>query len=418
MPDLSQVISAQRKERDILLSRSYKPRSMVDQYKPLLASHEIKIITGPRRAGKSTMALLMLHNTNFAYLNFDDNNLLDSWDEDNVTELLSHIYTDYDYLMLDEVQNLDGWHLWVSKLYRQGVNMVITGSNAHMLGSEMATSLTGRYLRIEVYTLSLSEVLDWQDISTTSLNENGNLPQVQAIATSYLLNGGYPETILSPSICSNYLSTLFDAIIWKDVARRHKVRNVTDLGAISSYLLTLIACPVTYNSVAEAVGLNSVTTAKKFMTYLEEPYLFFFLSRYDNKLRLMNRAPRKVYIADNGFVRAKAFALSDNIGRMLENQVFVELLRRGYDTERTLFYYRSRNDKEVDFVTRHSNQIERLIQVCADMSNPKTERREVTSIVECASELKCDNLTIVTLGENRTINYSHYEIQVIPIYLF
>lgn len=132
----------------------------------------------------------------------------------------------------------------------------------------------------------------------------------------------------------------------------------------------------------------------------------------------MKKAPRKIYVVDNGFVAAKAFAVSDNLGRLLENQVFIELLRRGYDTEKSMFYYRSRNDKEVDFVLRKGAHIERLVQVCYDMSSPKTEKREVDSLVECAGELKCSNLTIVTNNDARTIERSGYTIAVVPIARF
>jgi predicted AAA+ superfamily ATPase len=129
----------------------------------------------------------------------------------------------------------------------------------------------------------------------------------------------------------------------------------------------------------------------------------------------MKKASRKVYVVDNGFVASKAFSLSDNLGRLLENQVFIELVRRGYDVERTMFYYRSRNDKEVDFVLRKGTHIECLVQVCYDMSNPKTEKREVDSIVECAGELKCDNLVIVTNNDKRTIEKDGYKIDLVPI---
>ena len=151
------------------------------------------------------------------------------------------------------------------------------------------------------------------------------------------------------------------------------------------------------------------------MDYLHEPYLFYYLSRYNNKLKLMNKAPRKVYVVDNGFVASKAFSLSDNLGRLLENQVFIELVRRGYDVEKTMFYYRSRNDKEVDFVLRKGTKIERLVQVCYDISNPKTKKREVDSMVECAGELKCSNLVIVTNNDKLTIEKDGYRIDVVPI---
>ena len=165
------IINNQKKERDILLSRPYLTRHTQYDVDELLASTQIKLITGPRRTGKSTEALLMLKGRNFAYLNFDDGKLLSAWDDDLVWETLHAVYPDFEYLLLDEVQNLDGWDLWVSKLYRMGINMVITGSNAKLLSSEMATLLTGRYIQIEMLPFSLSEFFIWNHRNLSEVSE-------------------------------------------------------------------------------------------------------------------------------------------------------------------------------------------------------------------------------------------------------
>lgn len=408
------VIQSQREERDYLLSHPYLFRQTKYNVDELLASKQIKLITGPRRVGKSTMGLLMLKDKNFAYLNFDDALLLESWDETIVMETLKLIYPDYDYLLLDEIQNLDGWDLWVSKLYRNGINMFITGSNAKLLSGEMATVLTGRYIQIEMLPFSLEEVFEWKKMNLRLIKDTEQTTAA-AIIDDYLHNGGYPETIEARGLTRSYLSTLFDSIILKDIAKRHRVRNITDLNNLAMYLVTNFCNPLTANELADELGFSSVATTKKFMDFLKEPYLFFYLPRFNNKLKLMKNAPQKVHIVDNGFVASKAFSLSENLGRLLENQVFMELLRRGYDTERTLFYYRSRNDKETDFVTRNGTQIECLIQVCYDMSSPRTEKREVDSIIECAGELNCSNLVIVTKSESRTIEKNGYTVKVMMI---
>lgn len=411
---MKNVLLNQRQERDNLLSHPYLSRHSKYAFNELLLNKQIKLITGPRRSGKSTQALLMLQGKNFAYLNFDDNALLSRWNEEVVMAMLDDVYPAYDYLLLDEVQNLDNWDLWVSKLYRNGVNMVITGSNAKLLSSEMATVLTGRYIQVEMLPFSLAEVFEWNGMNLGAVSDEDAVRALRMM-DDYLRNGGYPETVEARSITQGYLSTLFDSIVWKDVAKRHRVRNVNDLNNLAMYLVSNFCNPLSYNSVAMDLGFASVATTKKFMGYLNEPYLFFYLSRYNNKLKLMKNAPQKVYLVDNGFVSAKAFSLSDNLGRLLENQVFVELLRRGYDTEKSLFYYRSRNDKEVDFVTRDGNRIEILIQVCYDLSSPKTEKREVDSLIECAGELRCDRLVIVTWDEERVIEKNGYRIEVMPV---
>ena len=134
------VILNQRKERDELLERHYLERKTKFNSDELLANNLIKLVSGPRRVGKSTYALLMLKGKNFAYLNFDDDQLLAMWEEETVMQMLDEVYPNYEYMLLDEVQNLNDWDLWISKLYRRGKNLIVTGSNAKMLSSEMATA--------------------------------------------------------------------------------------------------------------------------------------------------------------------------------------------------------------------------------------------------------------------------------------
>lgn len=397
---MKNAMLSQRSERDRLLVQPYLTRQTVYDFESLLQSQNIKLLTGPRRVGKSTQAILMLRGKNFAYLNFDDNELLKNWDEGLAEKMLNEVYPGFQYLLLDEVQNVKGWDVWVSKLFRRGINLVITGSNANMLSGEMATMLTGRYLEIKMLPFSFFETCEFNRELTKD---------------DYLKNGGYPETVAQRAITQSYLQTLFDSIVYKDVVRRHNVRNATDLNNVATFLLANFTGTFSYNDVAADLGLSSVATTKKFMDYLHEPFLFYYLDRYNNKLKLMKKAPRKVYVVDNGFVSSRAFNLSENLGKLLENQVFVELLRRGYDTEKSLFYYHSRNDKETDFVLREGNKVKQLIQVCYEMSNCKTEKREVDSLVECAGELKCDNLTIITWDDERVIEKNGYTIKVVPV---
>lgn len=409
------TILNQRAERDELLSRPYQQRHTKYDADELLQNPLIKLITGPRRVGKSVFALLMLQGKNFAYLNFDDNQLLEKWDEDLAMSALDDVYPDYDFMLLDEIQNLPDWDLWVSKLYRRGKNLIITGSNANMLSSEMATVLTGRYLQIEMLPFSLDETMRWKNISP---DREEQAAQAIVLADDYMRNGGYPETIHARGITKNYLSTLFDSILLKDVAQRHNVRNTTDLYNLATYLLSNFCNPISANGLAGELGLSSVATTKKFCDYLNEPYLFFYLPRFNNKLKLMNKAPKKVYVVDNGFVQSTAFNLSENLGRLLENQVFVELLRRGYIPGQTLFYYRTRNDKEIDFVTRKGTKVEQLIQVCYDMTSEKTRKRELDALVEAAEELHCDNLLVITNNQEEEIEWKDKGIVVKPVSQF
>ena len=265
---MKNIILNQRAERDELMARPYQQRDTRYNFDELLANPLIKLITGPRRVGKSVFALLMLQGKNFAYLNFDDNLLLENWDEDLVMRMLDDVYPGYEYLLLDEIQNLPDWDLWVNKLYRRGKNLVITGTNAKMLSSEMATVLTGRYLQIEMLPFSLEETMRWKNVNPNLEEQSA---QVTVVADDYMRNGGYPETIQSRNITKSYLSTLFDSILLKDVARHHKVRNTTDLYNLATYLLSNFCNPISANDLAAELGLSSVTTTKKFCDYLAEP---------------------------------------------------------------------------------------------------------------------------------------------------
>lgn len=411
---MKNIVLKQRAERDDLASRPYYTRKHIQDIAPFLESSVPKLITGPRRAGKSVYAMQILSDKNYAYLNFDDTLLLGAFDEGSVMQALAEVYPGYEYLLLDEVQNLHSWDAWVAKLYRRGVNLVITGSNANLLSSEMATLLTGRYLEIKILPFSMEETLNYRGAPI-----NAELPDERARLAlemdDYLKKGGYPEIVKNREIEQAYLSAMFDSIILKDVAQRHKIRKITELYDLADYLISNYSNPLSYNEIAKELSLGSVTTVKKFCGYLAEPYLFFYLPRHDNKLKEMKKAPRKVYVIDNGFIYTPSFELSSNNGRQLENMVFIELLRRGFDLKKSLFYYRTSNDKEVDFVTRDGRKVTSLIQVSYDISKTKTRERELDALVKASEELKCDNLLLITWDQNEEVDYKGKMISILSV---
>ncbi len=411
---MKNTVFLQKEELKYLTSQMYQLRQPLEKVEPYLESNVIKLITGPRRAGKSVFALQILKGRNFAYLNFDDSSLLDKFEEDAVMQALSETYPGYTHLLLDEVQNLDNWDVWVSKLKRNGVNLVITGSNARMLSSEMATVLTGRYVELEILPFSMSECMRFRTVNVSPV-----LPEEKATlmieADSYMRTGGFPEISKNRDIAKSYIGSLFDSIILKDVAKRHKIRKTQELYTLADYLVSNYCNQLSYNEVAENLGMSSVTTVKKFCDYLAEPYLFFYLPRFNCKLKLMKKAPRKIYIIDNGFVLARSFELSLNSGRQLENMIFIELNRRGYKSEKSLFYYRTKNDREIDFVTKEGSKVSSLIQVSYEIENAKTRERELKALYEASKELKCNNLILITWDKDDTVEYKGAIIKVVSV---
>ncbi len=412
---MKSIVLSQRKERDGLLERAYLLRDYQAEAAKFLESPLIKLITGPRRAGKSVLTLLLLRDRNFAYLNFDDEQLLENFNEDAIMQALLEVYPGFDYLLLDEIQNLEHWDVWVAKLYRRGCNLLITGSNAKLLSSEMGTVLTGRFLEIEVLPFSLTECFRYKRQGWTA-----ELPDEKAAlmlqVEEYMHYGGYPEVINNREITESYLSSLFDSVVLKDIAKRYNIRKTSELYQLATYLVSMFCNEFTYSSLKDDLGFSSKSTLQKFCDYLQQTYLFFYLPRYNNKLKLMQKAPQKVYVVDNGFLASSAFQTSENKGRLLENLVFLELLRRKNKVGDNIFYYRSRNNRETDFVIREKFHVKQLIQVCYDMTSKKTEKREVDSISECAGELKCENLLIITWSQEGVLEKGDYMVQVLPYY--
>ncbi len=409
------VILQQKKERNDLLNLPYQMRDAEAQAEAYLKSKPIKLITGPRRAGKSMLALHILKGKKFAYLNFDDSRLIERFDEDAVEQALSEVYRDYDYLLLDEIQNLDGWSVWVEKIYRRGVNMVITGSNAKLLSDDLASVLTGRYLEIRLYPFSAKEYLEYKNLIGEAVTP-AEISRVNSALEDFSIYGGYPEMLDSQAVVTGYLSALYDSIIVKDIVKRYKVRKVDDLYSVADWLLANFTNPFSATSLSKELGLGSAVSVQKFCGYLQNTYLFQYLPRFSSKLKLMMKADRKIYVIDNGFIIARAFELSRNAGRLLENLVFLELLKRGYDPRKyELFYYRSRNDREVDFVLKKGVSVLELVQVCYDLSSIKTRDREIKALLECSEELHCDHLTIISRDEQTTLEQSGRTVRIVPL---
>ncbi|MEK7173992.1 MAG: DUF4143 domain-containing protein, partial [Patescibacteria group bacterium] len=161
----------------------------------------------------------------------------------------------------------------------------------------------------------------------------------------------------------------------------------------------------------DALNLKSATTVEKYIDYLEEAYLIFSLLRYSPKSLQRIKSPRKVYAVDNGFVSAKAIQHSPDKGKLMENLVFTELVKRGVKPNRELFYYKTRNDREVDFVVKKGIEVVELIQVCYESINSEVEQRETKALVEASNELKVKKLTVLTWDEKREVEKDNLTIQ-------
>jgi len=391
---LKDVILTQKAELEKALNETYVVRDI----EPFSLEHNlIKVVMGPRRAGKSFFCLHTLNTQGkFGYVNFDNEALVNIENYDDLIAELKRVYLETQILFFDEIQNLPKWELFVNRLQRQGYNIVVTGSNSTLLSSELATHLTGRYIPTTVLTFSFHEYLKAKkaDLNLLTTQEQENL------LIEYLRLGGYPETVTKKLDPNQYLSVLFDSIIYKDIIKRHNIRKGPDIERLAVYILSNIASEFSYLSLAQAVGIKSSMTAQKYISFLEEAYIIFTINRFSYKTKQVGQN-KKMYAYDNGLIEAKAFKASPNYGKLFENCVALKLKRKALEKKIEIFYWRNQQNEEVDFVIKKGTQIVELIQACYLLENPKTCDREVRALLKAGKELGCNKLTILTLREEK-----------------
>lgn len=410
---IKNALIGQKTERDTFLKSNYVPREGVLSAKAALANTLIKVIMGPRRAGKSTFAIQMLKGVDFAYVNFDDERLADTDDFDELLKSIIEVYGETEYLLFDEIQNVNGWELFVNRLHRRGKNLIVTGSNSKLLSRELATHLTGRYIPFQVLPFSFSEFLLAKNFD---LDDTMELKERQGLLlrnlSDYLSTGGYPEIVTGNLDGKHYLATLFDSILFKDIVKRYNIRYAKKLYDLGRYLITSHSSLFSYNKLKNLLEIRSVHTVENYLEYLKEAYLIFNLDRFSNKVKESLKSPRKAYAYDLGIINSVKFKISPDIGRLLENLVAIELLRR----KEEFYYYKTRDGKEVDFAIREGLTITQLVQVCYEISDKTTRNREINSLIKVAKETGCNNLMILTWDFEGNETIKGKDIVFLPIW--
>lgn len=377
-----------------------------------LKSHLAQVVIGVRRSGKSTMCRKVLREANVkaAYVNFDDERLAKTQTSDlnNILEALYIVYGDFQYLFLDEVQNIEGWPLFVNRLLRQKMHLIVTGSNAKLLSNELTTHLTGRHHKITLFPFSFEEHARMKQLDTQALTTKGQAAVKRELNT-YLMNGGLPELLIEKD-SQGYIMALLEAIIKRDITLRFKVRYPEVLQRLATYLIDNFAQEYNATTIAELLGVSD-HTIDTYCGYLQEAFLLLALKKFSYKSRERIR-DSKIYVIDNAFIsnRTNTFSI-ENLGWRLENAIYIELLHRASKRFADVFYYRDRTF-EVDFIVAKDGVVEELYQVCYDMTNEKTRKREVNSLLQGATKFHCSNLTILTFDEQETITEGDYTIQV------
>lgn len=360
------------------------------------------IISGIRRCGKSTL-LLLLQKTQIEnevlYINFDNSKLYNF--ELSDFQILDKIIssTNKKTLFFDEIQVIEGWEIYVRQKLDENYKVVVTGSNASLLSKELGTKLTGRHLSKELFPYSYTEFL-----------RQSNLLADHKSTEIYLQKGGFPEYLRTNQ--TEILTTLFDDIIYRDIAVRYNVRDVHSLKKLALILITNTGNLISASKLKQNLSIKSTSTVLEYFSYFENSYLFFFVPifSYSIKNQLVN--PRKVYSIDLGLIDTISTSFTKNWGHILENAVYLHL-RRSY---KEIYYFKMKN-VECDFVVVDRGNVVSLIQVCYEM-NLENKAREMNGLNEAMVELKLNKGLIITLNQSDSYIYKDKFVEIITAHQF
>ncbi len=331
---------------------------------------------------------------------------------DEILKILREIYGETPFCLFDEIQNLDTWELWVNRLQRRGLRIVITGSNSRPLNRELATHLTGCYQAFHILPFSFREFLRTFDFEfDPHQHSSEKLGMLLNHLYRYLQIGGYPEVVLGKVPPTAYLRTLIENVLFKDILRHYNLRYVRKLSDLALYLLGQPGGRFTFTKLKNVLPFRSVHTVENYVKYLEEGFVILCVERLMTKLKERLKSPKKVYAYDTGVAIAFKTRPFPDYGLLMENVVALELLRQGKE----FYYFQSREKSEVDFVVKEGLEYQ-PIQVCYDLSDEVTMKRELRSLIRASRELHTHNPLILSWDEEKEVTYKGQRITVYPLW--
>ena len=407
---LEQQKDIQKKDQGIIRD------NLKDLKKYFKLPHAI-VISGIRRVGKSTLLLQIMKQYYFGkcyYFNFEDERLLDFQISDFslLYETLNELFGEKKVFFFDEIQNVKGWENFVRRMQEKEYKFFLTGSNATLLSKELGTKLTGRYIANELFPFSFGEFLKFQgyNLKSNIFHYTLERAKIKKFFNRYFKVGGMPEYLKYKE--TEVLKKVYENILYRDITARYEIKEVKALRELTLYYLSNLATLFSYNKLKNILKLGSVNTVKSYTQYLENSYLISTLNLYSYSLKQQFIASKKVYCIDNGIANSISFKFSQNRGSYLENLVSIELKRKGYD----VYYYRTKNNLEIDFIIRKGSKIRQIIQVTQDLNNPDTREREIKSLVRAMQELNLNHGLILTEDEKETIHTKGKTINILPVY--
>ena len=410
LQDLRNIVIKQKEE--IEKTDETLERDILSEILSWFKDNRVIIISGIRRCGKSTiLRQIMKQKQNFCYVNFEDERFLDfkAQDFEKLNEILYEIYGNPQIYFFDEVQNIEKFETFVRRLQDEGKKIVITGSNASLLSKEFGTRLTGRYKPFEIFPFSFNEFLKFNNLEVDK-DWNYKISKrvdIKKRFNEYLEFGGFPEYLKTKD--REYIKDVFENILYKDVIARYSIKSQRAIKELISILATNVSSAFTYNSIKNTLNLGNSITVKEYISYLSNSYLFFEMQKFDFSLKKSLNSPKKIYIIDTAFNQITGFNFSPNMGKNLENVVFVELKRR----KKEVYYYSDKN--ECDFIIKEGVKITQAIQVCYNLSN-ENKGREIKGLLESLNKFKLKEGIIITFDQEEDFELEGKTIKVIPVW--
>lgn len=409
-----------------------KPRN----FKIISLPKKASICIGVRRCGKSTVLFQKIQalidqgisRKQILYINFFDDRLHNLQHEGlgKIIEAFFSIYPEKKqqekiYCFFDEIQVIPGWEAFIDRLLRsENCEIYITGSSAHMLSKEIATQMRGRALSWELFPLSFREFLTFREIPSEEPFSSKKRLTIQKAFEDYQSYGGFPELVmgLEPSLQVKIHQEYFNAILFRDLVERHDISHPKAVADLAHWLVNNIGSLYSVNrltaylkSLGHKISKDSISS---YLLWFEDTYLLFTLPIFDASVSRTNANPKKIYCIDHALAQSVGTGILVNSGHKLENILFIAL-RRVFSS---VFYFKSRKGKEIDFIVQKANRSYLLIQVCESMENERTREREISALSEGMQELKLKEGIIVTQCEEEEIQVESGSIQVIPAWQF
>ncbi|MFT4326920.1 MAG: ATP-binding protein [Candidatus Woesearchaeota archaeon] len=390
-------------------NKSLHKRAIFEDAKKYLSYKEALVLTGVRRCGKtSLMYALMQHldshepEASKVYINFEDERLIGLEPKD--METFFEYYLEYAqptnkvYFFLDEIQNIPAWEKVITRLY-ETYKFVLSGSNANVLSSDLASALTGRHKEIRVYPFRFAEFCDTKKTITRE--------QVAAVRSNfeiYLQRGGFPESLLYNK--TDLLQDYYKNILFKDVIGRHNIKYKDLLQKLSAFMFSNCSKQISFYALEKRYDAG-INTIRNYVSYLESSFLLESISIYSNSVKKQQGNPLKYYAVDIALAQSVAFHFSEDVGRVLENIIANELIARGNE----LYYHKAKG--ECDFIVKKGITVTEAIQVCHTL-NDNNEKREFTGLLEACKTYKLTKGIIITNDQEKTIRVEDIEIIILP----